>query len=107
MVHDNGPVFHGLPPTGLFLMTLSQFALPGTSQDKFWDSFFDVVLGPCPRSFEALEDAHDFQTAYDMTPGGTRHGPGKGVPAHPDGRHTRYNAVKQGPDGRITLWRHR
>ena len=94
-----------LPTSGLFLLTLSQFELPGTS--KFWDSFFDVVLGPCARSFEALEDAHDFQAAYDMTPGGTRHGSGKGVPAHPDGRHTRYNTVKQEVDGRITLWRHR
>jgi hypothetical protein len=59
-----------LPTSGLFLLTLSQFALPGTPQDKVWDSFFDAALGPCARPFEALQDAHDFHAAYGMPPGG-------------------------------------
>ena len=57
-----------LPSSGLFLMTLSQFTLPGTPQDKLWDSFFDTTLGPCARPFEVLQDAHDFQTEYDIPP---------------------------------------
>lgn len=96
-----------LPTSGLFLLTLSQFALPGTPQDKFWDSFFDAALGPCARPFEALQDAHDFHAAYGMPPGGGMHRPGKGVPADPDGRRARYTSAKQGPDGRSTRWRHR
>jgi hypothetical protein len=68
------------PTSGLFLLTLSQFALPGTPEDKFWDSFFDVVQGPCARSFEALKDVHDFHTAYGIPPGGGIHRSGKGVP---------------------------
>ena len=96
-----------LPTSGLFLLTLSQFALPGTPQDKFWDSFFDAALGACARPFEALQDAHDFHAAYGMPPGGGMHGPGKGVPADPDGRRARYTSAKQGPEGRSTRWRHR
>ncbi len=61
----------------MLLLTISQFTIPVSSEDKFWDIYFDVALGPYDRPFETLQEAHDFQTAYGMTPGGGKTGPDK------------------------------
>ena len=94
------------PRGGLLLMTLSQFAIPVSPEDKFWDSYFDAALGPYARPFASLQEAHDFQTAYGMPPGSGKAGPGKGVPKNGKGRKPRYLCEEEGAEGQ-SRWRHR
>ncbi len=76
-----------LPRRGMLLLTLSQFAIRGSTEDKFRDSFFDEVLGPYTRPFETLQEKeYVFQTVYGMSPAGGKSGPGKGVPKNTEGR---------------------
>jgi hypothetical protein len=77
-------------------MTLSQLTIPGSLEDKFWDSFFDTVQGPYDRLFETLQEVHDFQT---VTTGG-KAGTGKGVPNNPDGMIPRYLSEEGGFHGK-------
>ena len=70
----------------MVFLTVSQFSVSDTLEDKFWDSCFDVDLGPYVRPFETLQETHDFQTVYGMPPAGGRTGPDKGVPKNPDDR---------------------
>jgi len=94
------------PRRGMFLLTLSQFAIPDSPEDTFWDSYFDAALGPYARPFETLLEEHDFQTAYGMPPGGGKAGPGKGVPKNAEGRKPRYLCKEEGAEGH-SRWRHR
>jgi hypothetical protein len=91
--------------SGILVMTLSQFTIPGSLEDKFWDSFFDVVLGPYDRPFETLQEVHDFQTVCGMTTGGGKTGTGKGVPNNPDGMIPRYLSEEGGFRGK-SRWSH-
>jgi hypothetical protein len=79
-------------------MTLSQLAIPVSPEDKFWDSYFDVVLGPYDRPFATLQEAHDFQTAYGMHPGSGKAGSGKGVPKNAKDRNPRYLYEEEGAE---------
>ena len=77
------------PRRDMLLLT-RQFAIPVSPEDKFWDNYFDVDLGPHGRPFETLQKVHDFQTEYGMPPGDGKAGPGKGVPKNIEGRKPRY-----------------
>ena len=35
------------PRRGMFLLTLSQFAIPDSSEDTFWDNYFAFSKAPC------------------------------------------------------------
>ncbi len=64
----------------MILLTLSQFAVPVTSQEKLLDSMFDTALGPYVGPFESFQEAHDFQTAYGIPPGDVWTGPDGSYP---------------------------
>jgi hypothetical protein len=68
------------PTTSLLLLAASQFASPAREDDKFWDRFFDAVLGPYGRPHQSLLELHHFQTAYGMDPGGVSVGLAKAYP---------------------------
>ena len=90
----------------MLLLTISQFSAPVTSEDMFWDKFFDAALGPYARPVEPCQEAQDFQTTHDMSPARSSTGPGKGVPACPDGKKARYLSSQHGPSG-SSHWKHR
>ena len=94
------------PRRGMFLLTLSQFAIPDSPEDTFWDSYFDAALGPYARPFETLLEEHDFQTEYGIPPGGGKSGTGKGVPKNAEGRKPRYLCKEEDTEGQ-SRWRHR
>ena len=75
-------------------------------EDKFWDNYFDVTLGPYPRPFETLQETHDFQTEYGRPPGGGKTGPGKGVPKKTEVRKPRYLCEVEDVEGQ-SRGRHR
>ena len=74
-VHDNGPVFHGLAQSRFVFTDTESVHSTRDTVGQVLGQFFDTTLGPCPRSFETLQDAHDFQTSYGMPPVGVRTGP--------------------------------
>ena len=90
----------------MIFLTVSQFAVTDTLEDKFWDDCFDSALGPHARPFETLQEALDFQTVYGMSPSGGRTGPVRGVPKNPDGRIPQYLCEEDDARGQ-NHWRHR
>jgi hypothetical protein len=88
------------PTTSLLLLAASQFASPVREDDKFWDRFFDSVLGSYGRPHQSLLDLHDFQTAYGMDPGGVQRGPGRGIPRDGQGRGSMYEGPEWGAFGK-------
>ena len=87
----------------MLYLTLSQFTIPVSPEDKFWDTYFDEALGPYTRPFETLQEAYDFQTVYGKSPGGDKTGPGKGVPKNIEGRKPRYLCEEEGTEGQSRL----
>jgi hypothetical protein len=83
----------------MVLLTLSQFAIPDSPEDTFWDSYFDTALGPYARPFETLLEEHDFQTVYGIPLGVGKSGSGKGVPKNTEGRKPRYLYKEEGTEG--------
>ena len=81
----------------MLLLTLSQFAIPGLSEDKFWDTYFETDLED--RPFETLQEEHEFQTTYGMLPGVGKTGSGKGVPKNAEGRKPRYLCKEEDTQG--------
>ncbi len=89
-----------------FFLTVSQFVILGSPEDKFWDSYFDTSLGPYARPSETLQETHDFQTSYGMTPRGGKSGSVKGVPKNVEDMKPRYLCEKEDADGQ-SHWRRR